>query len=183
VPEISAALDKVGLRWADFTETDNSCNAAESRLEELEADFVLVESKVASSAAPRRFGCISAISRRHRSATSRLCFGHISALNFGDSRPYSRPHLGSHFGDSLSRPHLGCTSSEVAGGFSTFEKLLVDDVVGLEKELVKDVVGIEREIVRDAKRVEAALEDDVAAVEAELQTAAQKGIPSLFKRR
>lgn len=116
VPEISAALDKVGLRWADFTETDNSCNAAESRLEELEADFVLVESKV-------------------------------------------------------------------AGGFSTFEKLLVDDVVGLEKEIVKDVVGIEREIVRDAKRVEAALEDDVAAVEAELQTAAQKGIPSLFKRR
>ena len=32
-------------------------------------------------------------------------------------------------------------------------------------------------------QVEAALEDDVAAVEAELQTAAQKGIPSLFKRR
>ena len=139
---------QVGLRWADFTATDNSCNAAESRIEELEADFVLVESKVASSAAPRRFGCISAISRRHRSATSRLYVGHIWPAVL-------RPHLGSQLRrfSATSRPHLGCTSSQVAGGFSTFEKLLVDDVVGLEKELVKDVVGIEREIVRDAKRV------------------------------
>jgi len=47
IPEISRDLQKVNLKWEDFQETDNSCRAAESKLEELEADFVLVETKVA----------------------------------------------------------------------------------------------------------------------------------------
>jgi len=49
IPEISKQLEQVGLKWSDFTETDNSCNAAETRLEEIEADLVFVEGKVASA--------------------------------------------------------------------------------------------------------------------------------------
>ena len=33
-------------RWSDFQQTDNSCRAAESKLEELEAYLQLVETKV-----------------------------------------------------------------------------------------------------------------------------------------
>merc|ERR1719316_470621 len=46
VPEIRAALQKVGLKWESFTATDNSCKPRESRLEEVEADLILVETKV-----------------------------------------------------------------------------------------------------------------------------------------
>jgi len=47
VPEIEQALARVGVRWADFTRTDNSCRAAETKLEEFEADLRFVETKVA----------------------------------------------------------------------------------------------------------------------------------------
>merc|ERR1740138_1479667 len=47
-PELDQALRKVGRRWSDFTLTDNSCLAAETRLEELEADLVFVENRVAT---------------------------------------------------------------------------------------------------------------------------------------
>jgi len=47
VPEIEKALARVGVRWADFTRTDNTCRAAETKLEEFEADFRFVETKVA----------------------------------------------------------------------------------------------------------------------------------------
>ena len=46
--EIDAALNKVGRKFSDFTLTDNSCRAAETRLEELEADLVFVENRVAT---------------------------------------------------------------------------------------------------------------------------------------
>jgi len=47
-PELDAALRPVGLRWDQFRTTDNSCKARETKLEEFEADFVLVETRVAS---------------------------------------------------------------------------------------------------------------------------------------
>merc|ERR1712159_59429 len=47
VPEIREAVSKVGLDWDKFTLTDNSCRAAESKLEELENDLVFVETRVA----------------------------------------------------------------------------------------------------------------------------------------
>lgn len=47
-PELDDALKKVGRRWSEFTLTDNTCRAAESRLEELENDLVFVETRVAS---------------------------------------------------------------------------------------------------------------------------------------
>ena len=47
-PEIDAALQKVGRKFSDFTLTDNSCKAAETRLEEIEADLVFVEGRVAT---------------------------------------------------------------------------------------------------------------------------------------
>jgi len=47
IPEITEQLAKINLKWSDFQETDNSCRKAESKLEELEADLVLVETKVA----------------------------------------------------------------------------------------------------------------------------------------
>ena len=50
-PEINEALQKVGYTLDDFTLTDNSCKAAETRLEEVEADLVLVETRVASGVA------------------------------------------------------------------------------------------------------------------------------------
>jgi len=47
-PEIDAALQKVGRSFSDFTLTDNSCKAAETKIEELEADLVFVEARVAT---------------------------------------------------------------------------------------------------------------------------------------
>ena len=47
-PELDEALQKVGRRWSEFTLTDNSCRAAETKLEELENDLVFVETRVAS---------------------------------------------------------------------------------------------------------------------------------------
>ncbi|KAL3904304.1 MAG: hypothetical protein SGPRY_011338, partial [Prymnesium sp.] len=47
IPEIKESLAKINLKWEDFQETDNSCRAAETKLEELEADLQLVETKVA----------------------------------------------------------------------------------------------------------------------------------------
>jgi len=46
--EIDESLQKVGLKFSDFTLTDNSCRAAETKVEELEADLVFVETRVAS---------------------------------------------------------------------------------------------------------------------------------------
>ena len=48
VPEIAEAVSRVGLRWEDFSLNDNSCRAAETKLEELEADLELVETRVAA---------------------------------------------------------------------------------------------------------------------------------------
>ena len=58
MPEVRAAVEKVGLRWEDFTLTDNTCKPPESRLEEAEADLVFVETRVASglSTASRELG-------------------------------------------------------------------------------------------------------------------------------
>ena len=46
VPEIRESLERIGVNWNDFTRTDNSCRAAESKLEELEADLQFVSTKV-----------------------------------------------------------------------------------------------------------------------------------------
>jgi violaxanthin de-epoxidase len=46
--ELDGALNKVGLKFADFQLTDNTCKKRESKLEELEADLVFVESKAAT---------------------------------------------------------------------------------------------------------------------------------------
>jgi violaxanthin de-epoxidase len=43
--EIDSALSNIGLRLEDFTMTDNSCRAAETRLEELKNDLVFVETR------------------------------------------------------------------------------------------------------------------------------------------
>jgi violaxanthin de-epoxidase len=48
VPEVKAAVEKVGLKWEDFVLTDNTCKARESRLDELEQDLVFVESRAAN---------------------------------------------------------------------------------------------------------------------------------------
>jgi violaxanthin de-epoxidase len=45
--EIDEALGKIGRRLDEFVMTDNTCKARESRLEEIENDFVYVETKVA----------------------------------------------------------------------------------------------------------------------------------------
>mmetsp|Transcript_37875 Transcript_37875/g.83381 ORF Transcript_37875/g.83381 Transcript_37875/m.83381 type:complete len:170 (-) Transcript_37875:733-1242(-) len=47
--EIAEAVAKVGVKWSDFQLTDNSCRAAESRLEEIENDLIFVETKVAGN--------------------------------------------------------------------------------------------------------------------------------------
>ncbi len=48
VPELSAAVERIGLKWSDFALNDNTCRAAETKLEELEADLVYVEGRVAT---------------------------------------------------------------------------------------------------------------------------------------
>lgn len=47
--EVDQALSKVGLKFADFELTDNTCKPRESRLEELEADVEFVSTKVAGT--------------------------------------------------------------------------------------------------------------------------------------
>ena len=41
-------MQTVGRKFSEFTLTDNSCRAAETKLEELEADLVFVENRVAT---------------------------------------------------------------------------------------------------------------------------------------
>jgi len=48
IPELSKALEPVNLKWDDFTLTDNTCKARETRLEELENDLVFVEARAAA---------------------------------------------------------------------------------------------------------------------------------------
>merc|ERR1711924_495409 len=51
IPNISTSSTPLcvpGLRFNQFELTDNSCRAAESKLEEFEADLVFVETRVAS---------------------------------------------------------------------------------------------------------------------------------------
>lgn len=43
--ELDEALKKIGKRWSDFSINDNTCKPRESKLEELEADIVFVESR------------------------------------------------------------------------------------------------------------------------------------------
>jgi len=45
--EADEALNKIGLKFADFNQNDNSCKAGETKLEEIEADLQFVETKVA----------------------------------------------------------------------------------------------------------------------------------------
>lgn len=55
---LDARCEQINLKWEDFQETDNSCGAAESKLEELEADLQFVESRVTQLVAhlcPRAF--------------------------------------------------------------------------------------------------------------------------------
>merc|ERR1719183_470139 len=48
IPELREAVAKVGLKWDDFTLTDNTCKARESRLEEFEQDLFFVEARAAN---------------------------------------------------------------------------------------------------------------------------------------
>ena len=43
---LASQADLPGVRWENFALTDNSCKAAESKVEEFEADLQLVETKV-----------------------------------------------------------------------------------------------------------------------------------------
>jgi len=48
IPELREAVAKVGLKWDDFTLTDNTCKERESRLEEIEQDLFFVEARAAT---------------------------------------------------------------------------------------------------------------------------------------
>jgi len=48
VPDMKAAVAKVGLKWEDFELTDNTCKPRESKLQEFEEDLFFVESKAAA---------------------------------------------------------------------------------------------------------------------------------------
>ena len=61
--EIDAALNKIGRKFSDFTLTDNSCKAAETPLEELEADLVFVESRVATGIQTAEKGLVQEVKK------------------------------------------------------------------------------------------------------------------------
>jgi len=61
--EIDEALQTVGLRFKDFETTDNSCRAAETRLEEVKADFVFVQSKVSGGFGDTTTGVLTEITK------------------------------------------------------------------------------------------------------------------------
>jgi len=61
--EVDESLGKVGLKFKDFELTDNSCKAAETKLEELEADLVLVETRAASGLLDLERGFVKEITK------------------------------------------------------------------------------------------------------------------------
>ena len=61
--EIDESLQRIGLSFKDFKLTDNSCRAAETKLEELEADLVFVETRLAGGLADASRGITKEITK------------------------------------------------------------------------------------------------------------------------
>jgi len=119
VPEITQSLQKVGLKFSDFQRTDNSCKAAESKLEEFENDLVLVETKFA--------GGIQLVGKevvKDVVAVEKEVVKDVVGLE-----------------KEIVKDVVGL-EKEVVKDVVGLEKEIVKDVVGLEKEVEKDVGGI-----------------------------------------
>jgi len=133
--EIDAALQKVGLSFKDFTLTDNSCKAAETKVEELKADLVFVESKAAAGLTSVEKGALNELTKD------------VKLL------------------ESEAEMIAGAVGQEVVREVVRLETEVVKDVVGLEKEVVKDVVGLEKEVVKDVVGLEKQVVKDEKALE------------------
>jgi len=122
--EVDEALQKVGLSFKDFKLTDNSCRAAETKIEEIKNDLVFVESKVATGVQSTEQNLFKEVTKD------------VSLL------------------ETEVEMIAGTVGQEVVKDVVAIEKELVKDVVAVEKEIVKDVVGIESEVVKDEEKVQ-----------------------------
>jgi len=121
---VDEALQKVGLSFKDFKLTDNSCRAAETKIEEIKNDLVFVESKVATGVQSTEQNLFKEVTKD------------VSLL------------------ETEVEMIAGTVGQEVVKDVVAIEKELVKDVVAVEKEIVKDVVGIESEVVKDEQKVQ-----------------------------
>lgn len=70
--EVDDALQKIGLKFKDFELTDNSCRAAETRVEEIRNDLVFVESKVAGGLVNVEKGALETVTKDVRLLESEM---------------------------------------------------------------------------------------------------------------
>jgi len=125
--EVDAALQQVGLKFSDFELTDNSCRAAETRLEEARADLQFVESKVLTGIVVTEKGALSEVVK-----DVKLLESEIEMIG-------------------------GAVGKEIVKDVVGLEKEVVKDVIAVEQEVVKDVLGVEKEIVKDEQELVGAL--------------------------
>jgi len=110
--EIDEALMKVGRRWSEFTLTDNSCKAAETRLEEIENDLVFVEGRVATGIQTAETKIVKEIQKDLVAAEKEV------------------------------EKDIKLVAKEVKKDLVAVEKEIEKDVVGVEKEVEKDIKGL-----------------------------------------
>ena len=112
IPEIDAALQKIGRSFSEFTQTDNSCRAGESKLEEAKQDLVFVETRVAGGLAAQEKNFVNEIAKDFTLVEKEVVKDFVAV------------------------------EKEVVKDITLVEKEIVKDVVGVEKEIEKDVKGI-----------------------------------------
>jgi len=119
IPEITEALAKIDRKWSDFEETDNSCRVAESKLEELEADLVLVETKVAGGLQLVGKEVVKDVTLIEKEVEKDVVLVEQEALK-----------------------DVQIVEKKVVKGITAVEKEVEKDVVGLEQEVEKDIKGL-----------------------------------------
>jgi len=121
--EVDESLSKVGLKLKDFVLVDNSCKAAETKLEELEADLELVETRVAS-------GLLDAEKVFVKELTKDVVAVENEVVK-----------------------DVVAVEREVVKDVVAVEREVVKDVVAVERELERDVRRVEGEVVKDEQAV------------------------------
>jgi len=111
--EIDESLNTVGLKLKDFDFTDNSCRVAETRLEEVKADLVFVQSKVSGGFGDTTTGVLDEVTK-----DLRLLESEVEMI-------------------------AGAVGREIVKDVVTIEKEIVKDILKIEDELVKDEQAVE----------------------------------------
>lgn len=112
VPEVRAAVEKVGLKWEDFVLTDNTCKQRESKLEEFEQDLVFVESRAGAT------------------------------LQVQGNRIFKEVEKDVKIIEQEVEKDVKAVEQEVEKDVKALEQVVEKDIKALEEEVEKDVKGI-----------------------------------------